>query len=85
GRVRYGLYCKDCGNRIANGQTPTSGVLSLRCGTLDDTQWLRPAGHIWTKSAQPWVAFAESDLVCETQPTDYGPYAERFRSFGLFA
>ena len=85
GAERFGYYCKDCGSRIANGQNPSIGFLSLRAGTFDDTSWVRPAGHIWVKSAQGWIRFAEDDLLCDEQPSDYGPYAQRFRSFGLFA
>lgn len=84
GAKRYGMFCGDCGNRIANGQDGGPPFLSLRAGTFDDTSWVRPAGHIWTKSAQGWFKFAEDDLVCDTQPTDYGPYVERFRNFGTF-
>ena len=32
----------------------------VRAGTLDDTSWLRPTRHIWTRSKQPWIAFAEA-------------------------
>ena len=85
GNQRFGWFCGDCGGRIAHGQTPSSGGLSLRTGTFDDTSWVRLAGHIWTRSAQPWVTFAKDDLLCETQPADFGSYRERFRSFGLFA
>lgn len=85
GNQRYGLYCGDCGCRIANGQTPSINVLSLRAGTFDDTSWVRPAGHIWVKSAQSWIEFADDDVLCDEQPTDYAPFMERFRSFGVFA
>ncbi len=85
GNNRYGYFCGDCGCRIANGQTPSIGVLSLRAGTFDDTSWVRPAAHIWTKSAQRWIKFEEDDLLFEGQPTDYQPAIERFRSFGAFA
>jgi hypothetical protein len=46
---------------------------------------VQPAGHIWVKSAQGWINFAEDDLLCDGQPTDYAPFVARFRSFGLFA
>jgi len=85
GAKRFGYYCKDCGNRIANGQTPSIGFLSLRAGTFDDTSWVRPAGHIWVKSAQLWIQFADDDILCDEQPSDYGAYVQRFRGFGLFA
>ena len=38
---------------------------SLDAGTLDDTSWLRPAAHIWNRSAQPWMQFPEGDLLFE--------------------
>lgn len=53
GNQRYGRFCGDCGSRIVHGQTPSSGFLSLRAGTFDDTSWVEPVGDIWTKSAQP--------------------------------
>ena len=84
GNQRYGDFCGDCGVRIAHGQTPSTGFLSLRAGTLDDPALARPAGHIWTKSAQDWVRFDPDDVLCEEQPTDYGPYIERFKTFGIF-
>lgn len=84
GAKRYGLFCGDCGGRICNGQTPSIGVLSLRAGTFDDKSWLRPAAHIWVKSAQAWIKFEADDLLYNEQPTDYSPIAERFRSFGHF-
>ncbi|WP_411820792.1 GFA family protein [Hyphococcus formosus] len=85
GNKRYGHYCRDCGSRIANGQDPSIGILSLRAGTFDDTSWVRPAGHIWVKSAQSWIKFADDDLLSDEQPTDYAPYVARFKSFDLFA
>lgn len=82
GTERFGLFCGDCGSRIANGQTPTSGLLSLRAGSFDDTSWVEPVGDIWTKSAQPWVPLRK--LTTERQPTDYGPFVEAYRAQGRF-
>jgi hypothetical protein len=76
GNTRYGLFCGACGSRIANGQVPTIGMLSLRAGTLDDTSWVEPVGDIWTKSAQAWVRFG--GLTDPGQPKDYGPYVAAF-------
>lgn len=77
---RYGTFCGACGCRIAHGQTPSNGVLSLRAGTFDDTRWVVPAGHIWTRSAQPWFEFKADDILCEVQPTDYVPFIEKFKA-----
>lgn len=84
GNQRYGYICSDCGTRIAHGQEPSIGVLSLRAGSFDDTSWVEPAGHIWTSSAQDWVRFADDDILCDVQPTDYAPIVERFKAQGRF-
>ena len=81
GNERYGLCGGDGGTRIANAQSASPGVLSLRAGTFDDTSWVEPVGDIWTKSAQPWVRFV-SDLHDAGQPADYAPYVERYRAQG---
>jgi hypothetical protein len=49
-------------------------VRAVRAGTLDDTSWLRPTAHLWTRSKQPWVALPESSRSFETQPTDLAEF-----------
>ena len=66
GRTSIRWVCPDCGSWIAG--PARAGVVRVRAGTLDDTSWLRPTRHIWTRSKQPWVAFAESDETFETAP-----------------
>lgn len=78
GNKRFGWFCGDCGSRIAHGQTPSINFLSLRAGTFDDTRWVEPAGHIWTKSAQCWQSFDDDKPTCEAQPTDYTPFIETY-------
>lgn len=80
GNSRYGTYCGDCGCRIAHGQEPSNGVLSLRAGTFDDTGWVAPAAHIWTRSAQPWFSFGDDDILWDRQPTDYVPIIQKFQA-----
>jgi hypothetical protein len=48
---------------------PASAV-RVRAGTLDDTSWLRPTVHFWTRIKQPWVALPKGDQSFETQPAD---------------
>jgi hypothetical protein len=84
GNQRYGYICGDCGIRIAHGQTPSSGMLSLRAGTFDDASWIEPSGHIWTKSAMPWVQFNADDILYDGQPTDYAPLIEKYKSQDRF-
>jgi hypothetical protein len=82
GNRRFGLFCGDCGSRIANGAVPSIGMLSLRAGTFDDVSWVEPVGDIWTKSAQPWVKFGA--LTAPGQPEDYAPFLAAYRAQGRF-
>lgn len=44
---------------------------NVRAGTLDDTSWLRPTVHFWTRSKQPWIVLPDArSHVFETQPDD---------------
>ncbi len=86
GNVRFGWFCGACGSRIAHGQRPSAGgILSVRSGTFDDTSWVEPVGDIWVRSKQPWVTLPEGRLRADQQPTDYGPFIERYRAQGRFA
>src|SRR6185295_1869770 len=82
GNRRFGSFCGSCGCRIAHGQVPSAGFLSVRAGTLDDTSWIEPVGDIWTRSAQPWVVFPQERVTAEKQPMDYAPFIERFQAQG---
>lgn len=84
GTTRYGLFCGACGSRIVNGGKPSTGVYSLRGGTLDDTRWLQPVGDTYTRSAQPWVQFVEGGLRAETLPPDFAPFVAAFKAQGRF-
>lgn len=69
GRLREGWFCPDCGVRIWHG-TNGSEEINIKAGTLDDTSWLVPAGHIWTRSKQPLMAIGEYELQYTCQPQD---------------
>ena len=72
-KPKMGLFGDKCGTRIAN-DTQGNPSLSVKAGTLDDRDKLRPVGHIWVKSAQDWVVLHEDDLIYEEAPDD-GYYA----------
>jgi len=52
GRIKYCAFCPDCGTRIYHR---TDNGMSIKAGTLDDTSWLVPDSHYWTKRRQAWV------------------------------
>ncbi len=74
GRTVTRWVCAECGTWLCNGArpgtAPPGSFVGVRAGTLDDTSWLRPSAHFWTRSAQPWVTLPEGDARFETQPAD---------------
>lgn len=67
GRVKSARFCTRCCTRLFN-PSGRPGLTVLEGGTLHDPARLRPAGHIWTRSRQPWVEIPEGDLRYERQP-----------------
>lgn len=79
GRKRFGHFCRACGVRLVHGSDGADEV-NIKAGTLDDTSWLWPAGHIWAGSAQRFMRFGAEELVYEAQPGDgYAALAARWR------
>jgi hypothetical protein len=66
GRTSTRWVCPDCGSWVCGSATP-EGLRRVRSGTLDDTSWLRPTVHFWTRSKQPWIVLPEDDQSYETQ------------------
>lgn len=61
-------FCPECGVRLFHARSGTNDIWNLKAGTLDDTSWLQPAGHIWTGSAQKWVHIPDHTLNYAAQP-----------------
>ena len=62
-------FCPDCGTRLYH--VPGGAAYpnrNIKPGTLDDTSWLTPTIHFWTRSAQKWVLIPDDATRYETQP-----------------
>jgi hypothetical protein len=70
GQVFTNSFCPICGTRIHHHASKAVEHLSLKPGTLDDTRWLKPTHHVFTRSAQSWVLFSEDAKVFDTVPAD---------------
>jgi hypothetical protein len=72
GRTVTRWLCPDCACWIVGGPQPGAApgemIRRVRAGTLDDTSWLRPTAHFFTRSKQPWVVLPEGDRIFEAQP-----------------
>lgn len=80
GREVICRFCPDCGTRLFHNPTRNPKVTNVKPGTLDDTKWVRPVGHLWTRSAQPWVVIGEEELSYPNQPEDFADLFRRWPS-----
>ncbi|WP_298232707.1 GFA family protein [uncultured Azohydromonas sp.] len=71
GRRMACRFCPGCGTRLFHQVLGQEALMSIKPGTLEDTRWLRPAGHIWTASRQPWVRLDENSLQYPGNPDGY--------------
>ena len=60
--------CATCKARIYAVNAAREGMVSLRCGTLDNSVSLVPAAHIWVQSKQPWIGLPEGAKTMDGQP-----------------
>ena len=76
---RQGWFCPECGVRIWHGSSGSVEV-NVKAGTLDDTSWLLPAGHIWVGSRQSFIEVRADELAYFGQPDDgYSVLKERWK------
>jgi hypothetical protein len=68
GRVKVRWVCPECGCWLFSTGKPGDGLHRVRAGTLDDTSWLCPTMHFWTRNKQPWITLPGGDQTFETQP-----------------
>jgi len=63
-------FCPQCGSRLFHRRPGYGENINIKAGTLDDAGWIHPAGHIWTRSRQPWMTIPKDTLAYEAQPED---------------
>lgn len=78
GREVTCFFCGDCGTRLFHNPSRNPKITNIKPGTLDDTSWLSPVGHLWTSRAQGWVTTSEQTLRYEAQPQDFAALCEKF-------
>jgi hypothetical protein len=66
--LRGCVLAKICAGRVLPVSRSTiMAPCRRRARHLNDTSWLRPTAHIWTRSKQPWLPLPEGDRNFETQ------------------
>ena len=80
GRPRRTRACLQCHTRLWSEPEKNPKLAVVRPGTLDDTSWLEPVAHIWTRSAQKWVEIPEGVARYETQPASMAELVTLWRN-----
>ncbi len=50
-------------------------MISQKPGTMDETAWVRPEFHVYTRSAQRWIVIPKETAAFETMPADLSIFA----------
>ena len=50
----YRYFCSDCGSPIYGQAKVRGGLVSIRCGSLNEDPGIRPSAHYYSKSKAPW-------------------------------
>jgi hypothetical protein len=79
-RAIWCFFCRGCGGRLFHNPEHNPKASIVKPGTLDDTTWLEPVGHIWTRSAQPWVQIPSTTVNYEAQPPDLSRLVEAWKA-----
>lgn len=69
-------FCAECGTRLFHLPLRNDSIVNIKPGTLNDTSWLKPVGHLWVNSAQRGVLFSPESLRYEHQPKTFKPLYE---------
>lgn len=67
GRLKSARYCGRCMTKLI-ARSRREGLAIVEPGTLDDMSWASPVGHIWTRSAQPWISIPDDALRFDRGP-----------------
>jgi len=57
-RVRM-HFCPGCGTTVLWDLEVLPQATGIAGGTFDDTSWIEPRLHVWTKSAHNWMTFPD--------------------------
>ena len=60
GRTSFQRMCAVCHTRVYNSNSARPGIVVVRAGTLDRSDELDIAAHIWVKRKQPWLKLPEN-------------------------
>lgn len=85
GRIVKASYCNECGTRLFHEPFRNPKIINVKPGTLDNTSWIEPVGHLWLNSAQKWFKPSRDALQYPGQPPIFDDLFDRFTSVFEFS
>ena len=76
GAVAGIFACEKCLTRIYTDNDRRPGIVNLRAGTLDNSEALAPAAHLWVTSKLSWVVLPPDVICLDGQPKDQAGWLE---------
>jgi hypothetical protein len=61
-------FCPRCGSPVLSDVSVAPALVFIKAGTLDDTSWVTPAVHMFTRSAMACSVIPEGVAKFETTP-----------------
>ena len=65
-------FCGNCGSPVYSEAGRRKGIVSVRCGLLNDDPLLRPSQHIYTAFKAPWYEIHDAIPQFPGAPDDKG-------------
>jgi hypothetical protein len=73
-------FCPSCGTRMFHLPSRNKDIINVKPGTLDDTSWVEPVGHLWISSAQGGTRIPEHRLQYSHQPKTFEPLFQAWQA-----
>lgn len=70
-------FCPDCGTRLYHQSARSPDRVTVKGGTLDDTDELSPVAHLWVSRKQSWLILPPGVPAYETQPDDLAAWRDQ--------
>jgi hypothetical protein len=65
GQKVHRFFCPECGSTVFGRADIMPGTVIVKCGTFDDTSWIKPAFSLYCASAQSWVEIPKTQHAFE--------------------
>lgn len=59
-------FCSDCGSPLWSTIEVAPGLVFIKAGSIDNSDWMQLSSGYWRSSARPWAQPDGSIPVCET-------------------